>query len=126
MTCDEEALTEYLDGELPPERRAAVEAHLAGCGACAKTLARLKAASSAFRKHGALPTAPGLAEGVLKKPGAVRETRGRELSAVLTAVIVTAIVVLSVGKMFKPQISGIFNQVMGMISGAASTIGSGN
>ena len=34
-------------------------------------------------------------------------------------------VILVVGKMFKPQISGIFNQIMGMISGAASTVGSG-
>jgi anti-sigma factor RsiW len=120
MTCDEEALTEYLDGELTPERLRAVEAHLAGCPACVRTLGRLKAASKAFKKHAAVPPAKGL----LKGPG--RETRGRELSAVLTAVIVAVVVVLSVGKMFKPQISGIFNQVMGMISGAASTVGSGN
>ncbi|TBR25189.1 hypothetical protein EPO15_02625 [bacterium] len=116
MSCDEEALTEYLDGELSPERGAAVEVHLKSCAACAKTLERLKAASAAFKKHAAVRSPAGLG----------RETRGRELSAVLTAVIVTVVVVLTVGKMFKPQISGIFNQVMGMISGAASTVGSGN
>ena len=120
MTCDEEALTEYLDGELKGERRKAVEAHLASCPACGKTLERLKAASKAFRKHASVPPA----QGVLKGPG--RETRGRELSAILVTVFVSVIVVLSIGTIFKPQISGIFNQVMGMISGAASTVGSGN
>lgn len=120
MTCDEEALTEYLDGELKSERRKAVEAHLASCPACVKTLDRLKRASKAFKEHGAVPPA----KGVLRGPG--RETRGRELSAVLTAVIVGVIVVLSVGQMFKPQVASIFSQVMGMISGAASTVGSGN
>lgn len=116
MTCDEEALTEYLDGELGPERRKAVEAHLSSCAACTKTLGSLKAASRAFKKHGAVPRAPGLG----------RESRGREASRILIAVMVGVVVVLSVGQMFKPQIAGILNQVMGMISGAASTVGSGN
>ena len=31
-------------------------------------------------------------------------------------------VILVVGKMFKPQISNIFNQIMGMVSSAASTV----
>lgn len=116
MTCDEEALTEYLDGELAPERAKAVEAHLTSCPSCAKTLERLRSASKAFKKHGAVP----------RRAGPGRESRGREASRVLVAVIVGVIVVLSVGQMFKPQIAGIFNQVMGMISGAASTVGSGN
>jgi hypothetical protein len=42
----------------------------------------------------------------------------------MLAVIVGDILVI--GKMFKPQISGIFNQIMGMISGAASTVGTAN
>lgn len=29
-----EALPDYLEGELPPRRREAVEAHLAGCDVC--------------------------------------------------------------------------------------------
>ena len=35
-------------------------------------------------------------------------------------------VILVVGKMFKPQISNIFNQIMGMVSGAASTVAQTN
>lgn len=127
MNCDEEALTERLDGELSPERRAALDAHLAGCASCRKTLERLKAASAAFKAHAAVPPAPtDLKDGV--RPGGARgaERRGRELSTVLTAVLIGVIVMLSFGKMFKPQISGIFNQIQGMISGAASTVGSGN
>lgn len=116
MTCDEEALSEYLDGELDPERRKAVEAHLGSCAPCAKTLERLKAASKAFKTHGAVPLPAGLGH----------EARGREASRVLVAAIIGVIVVLSVGQMFKPQVASIFNQVMGMISGAASTVGSGN
>jgi len=36
-------LSEYLDGELEARERARVEAHLAGCAECARTLAELKA-----------------------------------------------------------------------------------
>lgn len=126
MSCDEEALTEYLDGELPPARRAAVESHLKTCPSCAAALDLLRAASTAFRTHAAVPPAEGLEKAVRRSAAPGRESRGRELAPVLTAAIVAVIVLLSVGTMFKPQISGIYNQVMGMISGAASTVGSGD
>jgi len=35
-------------------------------------------------------------------------------------------VILVIGKMFKPQISQVFSQIMQMISGAAASVGSGN
>lgn len=126
MNCDEEALTEYLDGELSAERRAAVEAHLGSCAGCSRTLDSLKSASKAFKEHAGAPPAAGLADAVRRASAPGRESKGRELAPVLTAAIVAVIVLLSVGTMFKPQISGIYNQVMGMISGAASTVGSGN
>jgi len=42
-------LSEYLDGELGPEERDALEAHLDGCSTCAATLAELRAVSDAAR-----------------------------------------------------------------------------
>lgn len=38
LRCDEmlEALADYVDGELPAERRAKVEAHVAACPRCAR------------------------------------------------------------------------------------------
>lgn len=127
MNCDEEALTEYLDGELKPERRAAVEAHLSGCASCSKTLARLEAASAAYRKHGAVPAAAGLADSVRAPAPPVRQTQGRTpLWELAGAGLSLCGVMLVLGKLAKPTISGVLNQTMGMISGAASTVGSGD
>ena len=47
-------LSAYLDGELAPEARAAVTAHLAACAACAEELRRLSAVDAAIT---ALPAA---------------------------------------------------------------------
>lgn len=124
MSCDEEALTERLDGELSPERREAVDAHLAGCAACWKTLERLKAASAAFKEHGGAPAPRALAAAVLSGGVGFREQRGRTVLWKLAGAALSCTGVLLVsGKLFKPQIAGIFNQTMGMISGAAATVG---
>ncbi|MBN1210684.1 MAG: zf-HC2 domain-containing protein [Myxococcaceae bacterium] len=43
MSCTfEEELTAYIDGELPPARRAEVEAHLGTCAGCQSTEALLR------------------------------------------------------------------------------------
>ena len=55
----------------------------------------------------------------------LRSERGQNTVEYLMMLAVIVGVILVIGKMFKPQISGIFNQIMGMISGAASTVGSG-
>jgi anti-sigma factor RsiW len=39
-------LSDYLDGELAPAEAAAIEQHLAGCAACASTLAELRAVTA--------------------------------------------------------------------------------
>lgn len=51
--------------------------------------------------------------------------RGQNTVEYLMMLAVIVGVILVVGKMFKPQISSIFNQIMGMISGAAGTVASG-
>lgn len=123
MTCDEEVLNEYLDGELAAGRRAAVEAHLAACPACRGVLEELKAGSAAFRAHGAVKAPAGLSGKVLAGP--VKETSGREARWAPAAVLASLVLVMFLsGKALKPQISGLFNQCMGMVSGAASTVGS--
>jgi Flp pilus assembly pilin Flp len=53
------------------------------------------------------------------------DERGQNTVEYLMMLAVIVGVILVIGKMFKPQISGIFNQIMGMISGAANTVGQG-
>jgi anti-sigma factor RsiW len=62
MKCDEvkPLLGAYHDGELEPARRAAVEAHIVGCSACAQALARHRELGEALRAqmpHAAAPEA---------------------------------------------------------------------
>jgi hypothetical protein len=45
----QERLSEYLDGELGPDERAACEAHLAGCAECARLLDELRSLVAAAR-----------------------------------------------------------------------------
>ena len=56
MDCErtKELLNAYLDGELPPDRRAQVAEHLRGCAACAAALAELEDLNRAI---GTLPGA---------------------------------------------------------------------
>lgn len=55
----------------------------------------------------------------------LRSERGQNTVEYLLILAVVVGVVLVVGKMFKAQIGGIFNQIMSMISGAATAVGSG-
>jgi hypothetical protein len=49
--CDaiREWLSAYLDGEITPRRREAIEAHLAGCDACRRELASLRGVSACLQ-----------------------------------------------------------------------------
>jgi len=53
MNCDQARplLGAFHDGELEPGLRAAVEAHVAGCDACARALARHRALGDTLRAH---------------------------------------------------------------------------
>lgn len=50
LACRElvELLTDYLEGALPPDEAAAVDAHLAGCDACRTYLQQLRATIEAL------------------------------------------------------------------------------
>jgi anti-sigma factor RsiW len=50
IACRElvELLTEYLDGALPPDEKAAVDAHLDGCDACQTYLDQIRATIAAL------------------------------------------------------------------------------
>ena len=56
----------------------------------------------------------------------MRSKRGQNTVEYLMMLAVIVGVILVVGKMFKPQISNIFNQIMGMVSGAAQGVASPN
>jgi anti-sigma factor RsiW len=55
VACNElvELLTEYLEGTLPPDEMAAIDAHLSGCDACQTYLDQLRVTISAL---GSVPT----------------------------------------------------------------------
>lgn len=63
-----ENLSAYYDGELPPQERAALEAHLAGCPECRAELAQLGAVSKMVKTHGLEPVPTALKEAVLGAP----------------------------------------------------------
>lgn len=53
LSCGQvlERLSDYLDGDLGAERRAAVEEHLRGCDGCARFGGEFRATVSALRDH---------------------------------------------------------------------------
>jgi anti-sigma factor RsiW len=53
LSCGEvlDRLSEYLDDELGPDARAAVEVHLRGCDGCARFGGELRATVGALRAH---------------------------------------------------------------------------
>jgi hypothetical protein len=53
----------------------------------------------------------------------LRSRRGQGIVEYLMMMAVVVGVVLVIGKMFKPQVSGIFNSIMGQIAGAIQTVG---
>jgi anti-sigma factor RsiW len=68
MSCGfEEDLTAYVDGELPPARRMAVEAHLGTCAGCQSTHALLVNAVARLAELPAFEPSPHTRRAVLAK-----------------------------------------------------------
>lgn len=74
-------LSEYLDGELPPADRAAIEAHLERCPECADTLAALRRIVVRARALEDRPPAADLWPGVAAAIGSVEPSRRSALPA---------------------------------------------
>lgn len=53
LTCSQvmAALSDYADGEAPPDLKAQVDAHVAGCGRCARFGAAFAALLAALRRQ---------------------------------------------------------------------------
>ncbi len=62
MSCEPELVTGFVDGELGPPERARIEAHLAGCAACARQAAEERDLRTRLRALAAPEPPAGLAE----------------------------------------------------------------
>ena len=63
MTCQElvELVTDYLEGALPPQERARVDAHLEVCGGCRAYLAQMEVTLRVVRDAATLERRPEVA-----------------------------------------------------------------
>jgi anti-sigma factor RsiW len=116
-----ENLSAFLDGELDPESKTGLEAHLKECEACRRELEGLKKASVRFREAGKVRAPAALGEAVLKKGRPERRHPALTFAVALAAIVLA---LYAAGRVFKPQLSQVFNQVMSMVSGAAQSVGS--
>jgi tetratricopeptide (TPR) repeat protein len=96
-------LSDYLDDELPASERRAVEAHLAECGECARTLDELR--DVVERAHRAVPQPPArdLWDGVASRLGEARrdarpfvQPRARRISFTVPQLAAAAVLVAAV------------------------------
>jgi anti-sigma factor RsiW len=76
-TCQEviDFLMAYIDGELPPEQRAAFDAHLAACPSCVNYLESYKRTIRLARAIGPSEEPPAVPESIVKAALAARKQR---------------------------------------------------
>ncbi len=99
MSCREweHLLAEYVDGTLPPDERARVNAHLAACPACAAEVAAVQRLTPVLHTLPDAPPPHGLADAVFAKTtrrhGWLRRLLPRRLAPVSAAAVVLVLVV---------------------------------
>ena len=98
---DDLDLLDYVEGDLPADRRPSVEAHLHACGACSDSVRRLEAGRAALRSAPLLQLARERRAGLLNALDArTRERRSpvspMRLAAVLVPVVVVAVAVSAI------------------------------
>ena len=97
---DDIELFDYVENDLPDERRAQIEAHLATCGVCTEQVGLVAAGRDALHDAQFMHLPARRAEGVLmnlptqaREPGKRRALTPKQLIAVLTPVIAVAAVI---------------------------------
>lgn len=89
-------LSDYLDDELSPEERYAVESHLLGCSACTEVLNDLKRVVAEAQSLDARPPQADLWPGIARRTDAIRQPR-RVTIAVWQAVAASMMIALLSG-----------------------------
>lgn len=95
-------LFDYVEGDLPADRRAELEVHLASCAPCAEQVARVQAGRDALREGQFLQLPPRRREGILLNLPAQQPARRRtpglspkQLLAILTPIAAVAAVAVA-------------------------------
>jgi anti-sigma factor RsiW len=93
MTCKttRDLLSPYLDGELPPRRRAAAADHLGGCAACRAALEELRALDTELRLQPRPEPGPRFAAAVMARLGEPRARRWSPLPAAAYTLLFLAV-----------------------------------
>lgn len=118
MRCDEirKRLSEYLDGELPPDGKRSVEEHLAGCEGCRRELSELELTLGHLRSLPEVEPPPFYTQSVMRrvreeaqaKPGLLRKLffpLRVKLPIEALAVALVAVVAVYVFKAMGPEVA---------------------
>ncbi len=119
---DDEALSALIDGRTDA---AAARAHVESCATCSARLMKLSAASAAFRRVGEVALPSGLAARVKVAAAMGNTRRPTSLAWKLAMSVAVFLLMLASAAALKRFVPGLFGEVQGMISGAASSVGSG-
>lgn len=117
----EDNLSAYLDGELPAQEKALVEAHLAGCPECSARLSQLKSVSAAVKKHVMEPVPLSLRKGALEGRRPAAHPWLKPVLALSTAAA-AALIAFNVNRTQEPA-RGVYDAAFGSRdSGAMDTL----
>src|SRR4030042_220200 len=109
MRCREvsEKLFGYATGELPPEEREAVAAHLRGCPQCRREAVAVERAEAALAMLGAVEVAPHLSADLRRRLEAPLRRRPR--GAWIAAVAVILLAFLASPRVIRPRDAALPN-----------------
>jgi len=100
--CDDQLLSAFHDGELPPAAQAGVELHLMTCSRCAAQLAELQATSRLFEPR---PDRDLTADELQRIHTAVEDANAQHVWRIFTAITALAASVLIIGAVWLAEFS---------------------